>query len=385
MSNEVTLNASIRTNLNSLQNTAKLMETTSSRLSTGKKVSSALDGPSAFFQAQGLTNRANDLLARKDNIGVAVSAIKSADKSLTAMTKLVEQAKALATQAQEASAQVTTISSADISAGSTDLGANIATITDADTFTIQVGDATAVTITIADGDGITELVAKLDAADSGINAVYNNTTGKIDITADAGTTVTFADGTGTPLVDSSLFAVGATTFGSTGSGSDIATLEADFKEVMDQIDTLRTDALYKGINLLNGDTLTVKFNEDASSKLDIAGVTYNYTGLGFTTKASVDWTTSGDIDTSLTEADTALSSIRSQQSKFGTNLSIVNTRLDFTTDMVNALNEGASKLVDADMEAESANLLALQTRQALGIQSLSMANQSAQSILSLFR
>lgn len=385
MSNDVNLTAGIRQNLLSLQSTTKLLEQTQSRLSSGKRVNSAIDDPSAFFAARSLSNRASDLSAKKDGIGLGISALKAADKSLTAMTTLVEQAKSLASQAQEASSQVTTISSADISAGAADLGAGIATITDADAFTIKVGDATAVTITVDDGDSATDLAAKIDAVDSAINAAYNVTTGKIDITGTTGTSVTFADGAGTPLVDSSLFAVGTQTFGSTGSGTDIATLETNFKEIMDQIDSLRTDALYKGTNLLNGDTLSVSFNEDGSSKLDVAGVTYNYTGLGFTTKASVDWTTSGDIDTSVTEATAALSSIRSQQSTFGTNLSIVQAREDFTTDMINALQEGAGKLVNADLNEEGANMLALQTRQALGTQSLVFANQAQQSVLSLFR
>jgi flagellin-like hook-associated protein FlgL len=70
---------------------------------------------------------------------------------------------------------------------------------------------------------------------------------------------------------------------------------------------------------------------------------------------------------------------------FGSNLGIVQTRQDFTNDMVNTLESGSGKLVNADLETESAKLLALQTRQALGIQSLSIANTSQQSILALFR
>ncbi|MDP6180868.1 MAG: flagellin, partial [Desulfatiglandales bacterium] len=68
----------------------------------------------------------------------------------------------------------------------------------------------------------------------------------------------------------------------------------------------------------------------------------------------------------------------------GTNASVLNLRLDFTTNLINSLEEGAAKLVNADLNEESANLLTLQTRQQLGTIGLSIAQQSEQSILRLF-
>ena len=101
-SNNITLSSSIRQNLLSLQNTTRLLDLTSNRLSTGLKVNSSLDNPAAFFAARSLTNRANDLNTRKNGIGQAVSLLQSTDKSLAALTSLVEQAKAKATEADEA-------------------------------------------------------------------------------------------------------------------------------------------------------------------------------------------------------------------------------------------------------------------------------------------
>ena len=98
----ITLSASIRQNLLSLQNTTKLLDLTSTRLSSGLKVNSALDDPAAFFAARSLTNRANDLNGRKDGIGQAISLLESTDKNLTSLTSLVEQAKAKAIEADEA-------------------------------------------------------------------------------------------------------------------------------------------------------------------------------------------------------------------------------------------------------------------------------------------
>ncbi|MBL4690148.1 MAG: hypothetical protein JKY68_01580, partial [Rhodospirillales bacterium] len=98
----ITLSASIRQNLLSLQNTTRLLDLTANRLSTGKRVNSALDNPGSFFTARSLTNRASDLNARKDSIGQAISLLQATDKSITSLTSLVEQAKAKAQQADEA-------------------------------------------------------------------------------------------------------------------------------------------------------------------------------------------------------------------------------------------------------------------------------------------
>ena len=76
--------------------------------------------------------------------------------------------------------------------------------------------------------------------------------------------------------------------------------------------------------------------------------------------------------------------LRDMASEFGNNYSIVQTRQDFTENLINVLEEGADNLTLADMNEESANMLALQTRQQLAINSLSLASQAAQSVLSLF-
>lgn len=77
---DITLTSSIRSNLLSLQNTTKLLDITSTRLSTGKRVNSALDNPNAFFTARGLSNRAIDLTNRKDSIGQSISLLQATDR-----------------------------------------------------------------------------------------------------------------------------------------------------------------------------------------------------------------------------------------------------------------------------------------------------------------
>ena len=169
----------------------------------------------------------------------------------------------------------------------------------------------------------------------------------------------------------------------TNGNNERATYASQFNKVLIQINELVQDTSYKGINLLKGDDLTVVFNESRTSSLELKGVTFDAQGLGFT-DAINDWKDTASIDTALDQITKATSLLRAQASEFGQNLSTVQIRQDFTENMINNLQTGADKLTLADMNEESANLLALQTRQQLATNSLSMANQAAQSVLSLF-
>ena len=93
----------------------------------------------------------------------------------------------------------------------------------------------------------------------------------------------------------------------------------------------------------------------------------------------------GAVNQLTTQLDTNLQTLRSYAQSLGTNVALLNTRSDFTNNYVNLLTQGAGKLTLADLNQEGANLLALQTRQQLGIQSLSFAGQNEKSILQLFR
>lgn len=384
---DITLTSSIRSNLLSLQNTAKLLDLTANRLSTGKKVNSALDNPSSFFAARGLSNRATDLTGLKDGIAQGIQTLKTADKALSSITNLVEQAKSLATQAKEAAASNTVsklsaaITTTTITGGdtlSTALG-----ITAASTITFEVG-ATGLTLTVTAGETLTAVVAKLNSFDSGITASYDSATKTFDVSMTAGEKLTvstiteatiFSATTGTPKV---------ATFG-TGASGDVAGFAADYDKVMTQLNALvnNGDTSYKGINLLKTTDLTVKLSENDSS-LTVKGVDATTNGLQI--NATATWATvDGQVDTDIALIDGAIAKLRTYASSFGTDLSILQYREDYTSELVNTLQDGAGQLTNANLEEEAANLLALQTRQSLGTQSLSISNQSQQSILSLFR
>ncbi len=611
MASDITLSKGVRSNLLSLQSTAELLGRTQERLSTGKKVNSALDNPINFFTSAGLSSRANDLSRLLDSVGNGVQTINAADKGITAIKKLIESAQATARQALTAAESVTTYAlgqtgnvavtadtaavtgsttagnyNADVAqvrtssafsdvndvtaAGELDAGdtitidfgngntfttlavaandsiADVATLInnasdaagfgdwvtasvevgggtdqlvltandsaktftmsvngggsvtnaqttaavnlltqtpalDGSTLTVTVGSNATTTITFGNDEdevgSIAELVAALQtndpagstttvAADGSIQVTANNNTDSIVIGGTSTSLATFglAQGTTGPTnaqiagftgqmtiqvgsgaaetlqfgngatgeittraglvsrlaaISSSLddvtisvnnnnflniastnsanvtiggsaaasFGVAAGTYTPTATVTDNATrasLQSDFNTLLSQITTLAGDASYNGVNLLDGDDLSVIFNEDGSSSLSIQGVDFSSTGLGLTNVSGAGFQSNANINTSLAQLDTATATLRTQASRFGSNLSIVQTRQDFTKNLISVLQTGADNLVLADTNEEGANMLALQTRQQLSSVALSMASQADQNVLRLF-
>ena len=166
-----------------------------------------------------------------------------------------------------------------------------------------------------------------------------------------------------------------------------------FNDLREQIDKLAKDTGFNGINLLQGDRLTIVFNEKTGAnqtKLDVQGSTLSAATLGINeaTNTQLDGFINFQNDLDLEKAgDTlknALTSLRSLASTLGSNLSVAQTRQDFTKEMVNVLKTGADNLVLADPNEEGASLLALNTRQQLSQTALSLANQADQGVLRLF-
>jgi flagellin-like hook-associated protein FlgL len=173
------------------------------------------------------------------------------------------------------------------------------------------------------------------------------------------------------------------TFGGPGDESRKA-LVKDFNDLLKQINVQAADSSYNGINLLAGDDLSVVFNENGTSKLDIKGVKFDAEGLGLNDIAESDFRDSDSVNAVIEKLDGALGKLRSQSSKFGSNLSIVETRQNFTKELINVLDTGAANLTLADTNEEGANALALQTRQQLSTTALSLSSQADQAVLRLF-
>jgi flagellin-like hook-associated protein FlgL len=288
MSTDITLTSGMRANLYSLQTTQNLMERTSDRLATGKKVNSALDDPVNYFAAQGHLQRAGDLTTRKDEMSEAVQTVKAADTGIEGIQTLIQAAKSLAQSAKSAA-----------------------------------------------------------------------------------------------------------------NSAEVDTLMTQFNGILDQIDDMSGDSNYKGVNLLGGssETLTVSFDESGTSTLGLTGFDASTGTAGLTISdagaSDLNWadgaTTAGlgsagisAMESSISQLDTARDTLRTEAKELSSNLSIITARQEFTSKMINTLEDGAANLVNADMNEEGANMLMLQTRQQLATSSLSMASQAAQSVLRLF-
>jgi len=281
---DVTLSAATRGNLLSLNRTTDLIDRTQERLSTGKKVNSAIDDALSFFKARSLSDRASDLATIKNNINQGINVIETAVKGLETIEDTLKQMKAIAEAANAETSQ-----------------------------------------------------------------------------------------------------------------TERTNLKDQFDDLQDQLDHLSKDASFNGINLINTDQglpqLEVVFSEaDDARKITVDGTTFDSAGLSLsdTDVDLANWTSTTDstyqaaTETAMTQVDSALDDVRSKAREYGTNAALMEIRKDFTENMINTLESGAGQLVNADMNAESANMTSLQTRQQLGVISLSIAQQSEQAVLRLF-
>ena len=185
---------------------------------------------------------------------------------------------------------------------------------------------------------------------------------------------------------------GSSTDASTIGGNTVRkSLVEQFNNLRDQLDKFADDASFNGINLLRGDKLKLTFNETGTSTIEIQAkdedgnaTSINNFELGITNAQNADFDSDTSLDARLDVLASALGTLRAHASNFGSNLSIVENRQNFTKNMINTLETGAANLTLADTNEEAANLLALQTRQQLSSTALSMASQADQAVLRLF-
>jgi flagellin-like hook-associated protein FlgL len=165
-------------------------------------------------------------------------------------------------------------------------------------------------------------------------------------------------------------------------------LATQFNAIRGQIDQLAGDAGFNGINLLdstNSANLTVVLNEKGTSSVTVNAVNFTSGGALAINNANNNFGSAGDITLASTDLTAALTTLRSQSQSFGSNLTTVQIRQDFTKATINTLQTGADALTLADSNEEGANLLALQTRQQLSTTALSLASQASQAVLRLFQ
>jgi|MudIll2142460700_1097286.scaffolds.fasta_scaffold30937_4 flagellin-like hook-associated protein FlgL len=402
--NDVSLTAGMRSNLVSLQGTVNLLNRTQERLSSGKKVNSALDNPVNFFTAQAHMSRANSLAGLKDAMGEAVQTIKAADKGISALTTLIEQAKALGQAAKGAAKNQIKIQFSNVTAANTiDIGGATytAVLSQGPSF-----DPAAEFVAVSDMNTTVANLAKLiNAQDEendggGVADMKAVASGSTLILEAKSTTVAITQGNKDDFYDVSGITTAAALTDVDGLNvfSERRALGEQYGEIMSQIDAIASSSVYKGVNLLADEDLNVSFE---GSALNVKGFSATASDLGLSTVATTDaydgaaptygasgngwgWSINVEISADLGKLDVAASTLKSEASKLANNLAIINIQSDFTSNLVNTLTEGSNNLTLADMNEEGANMLMLQTRQSLGTTALSLASQAAQSVLRLF-
>ena len=178
------------------------------------------------------------------------------------------------------------------------------------------------------------------------------------------------------------------------TSTDAISFASAYATVMTQVNEMASDSGYRGVNLLQSGELTVQFAPTADqstlhltgfgatgAEFSISGMSDAGTGFGWVNGTTVS---SATIQTAIDGIEDAVATLRTEAKVLSNNLSIITAREEFSAQMMNTLNDGAAKLTEADMNEEGANMLMLQTRQALGTTSLSLASQAAQSVLRLF-
>ena len=440
---DIALTAGIRSTVSGLQNISSAINRTQQRLSTGKKVNSALDNPTNFFASQANLNRADDLDFRKDGMSEAIQTGNAANAGITGIASLIQGAKGIASAAHLATDRGNLISQFNeildqIDSLAGDSGYQGKNLLNNDDLTVNFNengksnltiagvDATTTGLGIARASLVTALSVGHDSSPDGIHAQYTTAKYSGPPVPYGGTfTMTIAIPSNVSLTPSSLsdqtnvFNGGhlVRDIGGFGWGNDILSVSGNSSAI--SITATNKTAWPGGTNptinagdqfvlqIFPGETLERTFKAGASptSAVYVDGAlqnsNYSINSIGdvvfnpgdapgagqsvtFGSSGGGSWGTDVGITNSEKQLEAAMNTLRSESSALSSNLGVVAVRQTFTQQMISTLETGSDNLTLANMNEEGANMLMLQTRQSLGTTSLSLGNQAAQSVMKLF-
>jgi flagellin len=403
MANEVVLSTGVRANLLSLQQTTDLITTTQTRLATGKRVNSALDNATNFFMANSFQTSVTNLNTLLDQMNLAQRTLDLANNGITQITNLLGTAKGTLSQALAAPPTTAVIT------GTSTAVAGV-TIT-ATTTLASIGFAATDVITVSDGTGNTVVftTTATQTVQSLINAINaggasGNSRARAEIGGDgrllleaAGATYSLSISTNSGSNGAALSNLGFNSNTNNGTLNNSAAstgvtnstrtaLAAQFNALRTQIDQLAIDSGYNGVQLLNSGSLTVFTNETSTAKVILTGLNATATGLGLTSTFTANtFQANADVNAAIVQTKASLVILQNQASTYASQVSILETRAQFTKETTNNLTTGINDLTLADSNQVGAQLLALQTRQSLSSTALSLATQADQNVLRLFR
>lgn len=285
---DVTLTASMRANLFSLQQTAQLMGTVQQKLATGKKVNSALDDPNAYFSAQALSNRAADIGNLLNGMGQAIQVIKAASQGITSAQKLVDQMKAVANSAVESVSSANAATDSQLSAtgiigtkgGSntvTSASASLTTalnswkdglgntVSDADATLTITSTGTSISVSISSSMSLSDINVAISTAAATASfdeiSFQIDSAGHLSVKGDAAAAVTLS-GTGYSMLADTT-GIGATVglSGTTTGGTAILTSTAASSAVL----TATNNSAGNSLGIVSGDTINIVDSTAATS------------------------------------------------------------------------------------------------------------------------
>lgn len=382
---DVSLNAGIRANLLQLQSASSLFQRTTERLASGKKVNSAIDNPTNFFASVNLTDRAEGLSARLDGIGQAIQTVKAADNGISTIRSFISAAKGVvnnaigngdATQRSALGRQFNEllVQIAQTAKDSSFQGVNL--LQGNETSTVQFGesfddsklDVLGFNVGGPGSDGLAEVDASGNIVSAAETAVIN-----VASTASAAA-IASASASGFAAVTGTFSAASNTVSLAGGTGYSAATA---------------TETSVIGTASAASTASAAAQTETAAVALFLAnqtgGTTVGIQGAG-TNTGSVDFAGSNyqnELSALVQQLEAFDSELKVQAGNLSQNLAAITIREEFSNNLINTLNEGADRLILADLNEEGANLLALQTSTQLATQSLALASQQSQGVLQL--
>jgi len=392
----VPLSQGVLGNLLALQQTTNLINTVQNQLATGKKVNTALDNPTNFFLASNFQTNINSLNSVLDQINIGSRTLDTANTGITDLTNLLQSVQGSLNQALASSPTTSVLTGTAANLVGTTLLSTLG-FAATDVITVNDGTTNTTTFTASATQTIQSLINFINTGGTTGNnkdrAEFSGD-GRVLIegaTAAASISIT-TNSASTTAIQNLGFNATATngTINNTaaaGSASSTRTaLAAQFDALRTQIDQLAVDSSYNGVSLLNSQSLAIFTNVTSTSKVILTGNNDTSVGLGLTSTFTVNtFQDNFDVNSAVSAVKTALVTLQNQASTYASQVSIVQARQDFVSRNINTLNTGINDLTLADSNQVGAQLLALQTRQTLSSTALSLATQSDQNVLRLFR
>ncbi len=392
----VSLSQGVLGNLLALQQTTSQINIVQNQLATGKKVNTALDNPTNFFLASNFQNNITTLNSVLDQINIGQRTLDAANTGITDLTNLLQSVQGTLNQALASSPTTSLLTGTAASlAGTTTLASLGFAATDV--ITVSDGTTNTTTFTTAATQTIQSLINFINqGGTTGNNKDRAELSGDGRVliegaTAAVAITITTNSASTTAVQNLGFNATASNgainNTAAAGSASSTRTaLAAQFDSLRTQIDQLAADSGYNGVSLLNNQSLAIFTNVTSTAKVILTGNTDTSAGLGLTSTFTVNtFQDNFDVNSAVSTVKTALTTLQSQASTYASQVSVIQARQDFTSRQVNTLSSGINDLTLADSNQVGAQLLALQTRQTLSSTALSLATQSDQNVLRLFR